>query len=187
MEPPDTSTDAALAAIGAAVFHGHVESRNDKGRYSGVGHAGEPIKEALTAYPYGFRSYAPANTGLVFTRSAAGLLVLSQENALPDGVSEPLNGETLLYNAHGAQVHLDENGDIIHEPKAGRYIKLGDGAAKKVALDGDRCPGTELMNTWMAAVEAGIPTGTPPAVLASTFNESEIANAMASATKVKAE
>lgn len=123
MEPRDT--DADLLGIAAAVYHGRVEARDANGQYSGVAHKGEKFSGALTAYPYGFRSYAPLNTGLVLTRSEAGLLVLSQEGKLPSGVSEPLSGETLLYNAEGAQVLLDENGDIELVQKTGRFVLMG--------------------------------------------------------------
>ncbi len=119
-------TDPDLMDIAAAVFHGRVDSRDVNGQYTGEAHKGEKFTSAVTAYPYGFRSYAPLNTGLVLTRSQAGLmLVLSQEGPLPTGVTEPLSGEALLYNAEGAQVLLDENGDVNIVQKSGRFINLG--------------------------------------------------------------
>ncbi len=190
MNPRDYTDDQA-AAVGAAVFHGHVTSRNAAGKYSGVGRAGEPIKEALTAYPYGFRSYAPVNTGLVLTRSQAGLLVLSQENALPSDVTEPLSGEALLYNSTGATVLLDEDGNVILNPtgpgESPPVIKLGEGATKKVALDDDKCPATTKMKTWMGQVESGISGagGVPPTPMANTFNSTQIATVNATAQKVR--
>lgn len=124
MEPRDNSDVRALE-IATAVFHGHVETMDGDGNYTGVAHSGQRFSEALTARPYGFRSYAPVNTGLVLTRSQAGLLVLSQEGALPEGVTEPLSGEAKLYNSQGCQIHLDEDGNINITQKSGQYVNIG--------------------------------------------------------------
>lgn len=142
---PRPSTDADLLDVGAAVFHGHVSARDDNGQYSGVGYSGQKFHAALTAYPYGFRSYAPLNTGLVLTHSPAGLLVLSQEGNLPEGVTEPLSGEALLYNAQGCQVHLDANGDVKVMQKSGRFVNMGS-SPEFVAL-------ASLVNTEMDRIQ----------------------------------
>jgi hypothetical protein len=122
MEPRQEDTDDEIAE---ALYLGYVVAKDAKGKYSGTGHKGEPFTEAITAQPYGIRSYAPVNTGLVLTRSQAGLLVLSQHGQLPSGVSEPLSGEVKLYNSQGAQIHLDTNGDISITQKSGRFVNIG--------------------------------------------------------------
>lgn len=191
MNPRDYS-DQELLERGAAIFHGHVESMDSRGNYNGTGHNGEKFAGAIAARPYGFRSYAPKNTGLVLTYSEAGLLVLGQEGELPTGVSEPLSGETVLYNSQGAVVHLDENGDINITQKSGRAVTVGEaaGGQLKIATDGtiyieqksgqtvkigssatgqkavvrhgDNTLSGDKFDTWALAVETGIPTGTAP-------------------------
>lgn len=131
---PRERTQGELMDIGAAVFHGRVESQDSEGQYSGEGHTGETFSAALTAHPYGYRSYAPLNTGLVLTYSEAGLLVLSQHNDLPSGVSEPKSGESILYNSQGCRVHLDENGDINITQKSGRFVLLGNSPSEFAAM-----------------------------------------------------
>lgn len=163
MNPRDNM--AELMAIGAEVFHGRVTGMDANGNYHGVGRNGEKFAGAITARPYGLRSYAPANTGLVATYSQAGLLVLSNENALPSGVSEPEEGETILYNSQGAQVKLDKNGDIIIQQKSSSQgVKLGSSTSgqKSVVRHGDNTLSGDKFDVWAAAVESGIPTGTPP-------------------------
>ncbi len=125
MNPRDNDPDGDLMEIAAAVFHGRVAAMDANGNYSGIGHNAQPFSGAITARPYGLRSRAPVNTGLVLTHSQAGLMVLSNVNALPTGVTEPLEGETLLYNSQGAQVRLDENGDVDIVQKSGRFVNIG--------------------------------------------------------------
>ena len=172
--------------VGTAIFHGYVESMDANGNYHGVGFNGQPLSGVLTARPYGFRSRAPKNTGLVLTYSQAGLLVLSQINALPSGVSEPESGETLLYNSQGAQVKLDKNGDILAVQKSGRYVLLGNNPTKLVALDGDDCDSNTTFDTWAANVELGIESAGGTPVVPSWTPGSALATIDSSATEVKA-
>lgn len=173
MEPRDKDEYAQDMAIGAAVFHGYVLAKDTNGEYSGIAHDGEPFSGALTAQTYGIRSYAPANTGLVLTRSAAGLLVLSQEGSLPTGVSEPLSGETLLYNAQGAKIHLDTNGDINITQKSGRFVKIGTSPtqfaarADRVLSELENFQSTFDGHTHLVPAPISAQTGVPSALIVS--------------------
>jgi phage gp45-like len=133
MEYQGNSAD--LMDLAAQIFAGTVTSYDTAGHYSGAGYNGQALAGVPIARPYGYRARAPANTGLVLAHTVSGLLVLSERNNLPAGVTEPADGEALLYNAQAAQVRLDENGDIVLTPKSGEHVKIGGvGATDPVAL-----------------------------------------------------
>jgi len=181
MEPRDDITPQIQEAA-AQAFRGHKTAYAD-GLITGEGYHGQPLAGVHNAQPYGLRSNPPTDHELVYLQTMGGLIVVTSREDAADfkalGLSEPEDGEIMLYNAQGCMVHLDENGDMIHEPKSGRHIKLGDGATKALALDDDSAEQGSKMKTWMDAVTAGVPV---PAFLGTSLGK-----VRGSATKVKGE
>lgn len=171
-----------LMSIGAAIFHGKVETMDSAGNYSGTAFKDQTFANALTMRPYGFRSYAPQNTGLVLTYSQAGLIVLSQENALPSGVSEPQSGEALLYNSQGAQVKLDTNGDIIILQKSARFVNMGSSPEFVALASKVDAELSSIETNLLEHKHGGVTTGSGTSAISdSTYEASSVA-----ATEVKA-
>jgi phage gp45-like len=154
MEPRDTiGPQVRQAAVQA--FRGYKTAYNS-GLITGVGFEGQTLANVHHAQPYGLRSNPPTDHELVYLQTAGGLIIVTSREDAADfsayGLTEPADSAVMLYNSQGCSIHLDENGDIIHEPKSGRHIKLGDGATKALVLDGDDVKQGSAMKTWMDAV-----------------------------------
>jgi phage gp45-like len=174
-------------------FRGYKKAYAD-GLITGVGFDGQTLAKVHHGQPYGLRSNPPENREIVYLQTAGGLIVVTSRQDAADftalGLSEPEDGETMLYNAQGALVHLDENGDIIHGPKSGRHVKLGDGATKALALheDGvDKDVGATRFSAWMAAIEVLANSGAGGTCSPAAESITRIGKVQASATKVKGE
>jgi phage gp45-like len=118
-------------------FRGHKLTQQE-GRITGVGHEGQPLADIPACQPYGIRSAPPQDHELVYLQTEGGLVVVTTREDAADysgyGLSEPEDSEVVLYNSQGASVRLNEDGDIVAEPKSGRHVKLGSGATEFVAM-----------------------------------------------------
>jgi phage gp45-like len=79
------------------------------------------------------------------------------------GPQDLAEGETVIWNKQtGCRIKLDENGKITIDAPAGQDVMVN-GGSEKVARTNDTLTASGAFLTWAAAVDAGIPTNTPPA------------------------
>jgi phage gp45-like len=180
---PPTMSEAERAAVMQA-FRGRLLKQTD-GLITGAGRTGQQLADVHACSPYGLRSYPPQDHELVYMQTEGGLVVVAQREDATDyagyGLSEPVEGEVVLYSNQGASLKLDKDGGIVAEPKSGQHVKLGDEAALAVALDTDPAVGTTAFVTWLNGVAAA--AGYAPPWTASA----DMTNIKASASKVKGE
>lgn len=181
------SEDDRAAAMQA--FRGHLLKQTD-GLITGAGRTGQQLADVHACSPYGLRSYPPQDHELVYMQTEGGLVVVAQREDATDyagySLSEPVEGEVVLYNNQGASVKLDQSGGVVAEPKSGQHVKLGDGATKDIALDGDDCISNATFDAWALDVETKIAAAGGGAV-APWGTRVSLADVSASATKVKGE
>lgn len=147
MDPRDSDQD--LRDIAGDIIRGvKREYDSNTGLVIADGYHEQAIRELPNAHFYGLRSNSPAGTEVVIAYTEGGLIVVGERGSLPSGVAEPAAGATKLYNSQGCEVHLDENGDIVHEPKSGRHIKLGSGATQFVAMANKVLTELNSIQTW---------------------------------------
>lgn len=169
----------------------HKQIDDDLGVQS-VGGGGEVHQAAANdmAGPVGFFCRQAADDEEIAVRCQAGDVVVAFRIAPPSDVSSAAAREPVLYDSSGNRIRCNGSAGPEITVGAGVCNIRSDGAlTKKVALDGDKCSGTELMNVWMGQVETvcnGV-AALSVVPLSSTFNEDAIANALATSSKLKAE
>jgi hypothetical protein len=184
MDPRDTDQD--LRDIAGDIIRGvKREYDTTTGLVVVNGFHEQPISEVPNAHFYGFRSNSPVDTEVVIAYTEGGVIVVGERGNLPSGVSEPAAGATKLYNAQGCEVHLDEDGNVVHVPKSGKFVLLGSASAShKIAL-GD----TTDQHLGNIAEKYDAHTHTAPSGGGTTTTPSLIVGSLSSvqASKVKAE
>lgn len=83
--------------------------------------------------PYGLDSSPPADTETVVIEADGGEVAIGERYPVPKNLPSRASGDVMVYSLGEHYIHLDDDGDLIAEPKSGQYIKLGSGATEFVA------------------------------------------------------
>jgi hypothetical protein len=135
---------------------------------------------------FGFESF-PAVDGAtegIKVDADGGEACIAERRVLPSGLAALVVNESRTYGEDGQSILHKTGGDIEAEPKAGKHVKLGNGATLAVVIQGDSVVQSAALQTWMSNVEGALNTlGQPIAPLVGSV----IGAVQASTTKVKAE
>jgi hypothetical protein len=128
---------------------------------------------------YGFDSHPPADTEIVVAEIDGGEVCLGERYPVPTSLPTRASGDVMIYSLGGHYIWLDDTGNMVLEPVSGRFVFLGSGANKKMAISGDIVVQGSALKTWMDAVTGA--TGVP------AFVGTTLGTITATSAKVKAE
>ncbi|MEE9367154.1 MAG: hypothetical protein V3W44_10730 [Dehalococcoidales bacterium] len=107
---------------------------------------------------FGFEGFPvmDGDTTYVIVDADGGLVAIASSRKLPTALADLVAGESRIYGQDDQSVLCKTGGDIECEPGGGKKVKVGDGAASVMVLDGDDCISNLTFDTWALAVETGI-------------------------------
>jgi len=160
---PRDDIERAIQLAALQAFRGHKVSEAG-GRITGIGHAEQVLEGVHKGHPYGQEGNSPAAAELVYLETAGGLIVVTERNTLPSGVTACATGESQTYGNGGSYHKHTAAGDQVLEPKPGQFLKLGAGAVEFIAMANLVMTELEAQRKWINEhVHPTAATGPPSA------------------------